>query len=407
VALHVAVVEDEQPVRALIETILKGRGYQVETFATASAAWQRLLRTRPNLLILDVGLPDESGLDLLRRLRSLHGPQSYPVLIVSGRHSEQEILLGYEAGADEYLTKPFSSQELLAKCAVLIARCKSTLETEALALASDEPLFDRYETHGILGRGAFGIVYHAYDLHQDSREVALKVCNEDLARDPEHRMRFLRESYALASLDHPSIVSVSDFGMLDSRLYLAMDYVQGPTLSSRVRTEGALNEAETLDMLRSLAGALDTLEQAGLVHRDIKPANIILQGGDCRQPVLVDFGLAKRINERSVTAKSTVVGTPGYIAPEVFFGETADSRSDLFSLGVVAYYALSGAVPFPHLRGVALLMRIARGGLPVLACENELLARALADLLEVERERRLPSARALSELLAQDAPSVL
>ncbi|HBP20349.1 MAG TPA: hypothetical protein DEA08_21480, partial [Planctomycetes bacterium] len=264
-------VEDEASIRNLIESILVNRGYAVECYDTASGAWGRLLRKRPNLLILDVGLPDQSGLDLLRRVRALHGPQSFPVLIVSGRHSERDILLGYEAGADEYLTKPFSREELLAKCAVLIARSKPALETEAIDLSKGEPLFDRYDVRGTLGRGAFGVVYQARDLHQQGRLVALKVCDEEHARDPEHRLRFLRESYALASLDHPAIVSVVDFGLLDDHLYLAMDYVPGPTLARHVALSGPLSPGETLALLSSLAEALTHLDEAGLVHRDLKP----------------------------------------------------------------------------------------------------------------------------------------
>ena len=95
--LNVVVVEDEPAVQDLIRGVLESRGYLVKVFGSAAAAWNHLLAHRPSLLLVDVGLPDESGLDLLRRLRSLHGPRSYPALIVSGRQTEQDILLGYEA----------------------------------------------------------------------------------------------------------------------------------------------------------------------------------------------------------------------------------------------------------------------------------------------------------------------
>ncbi|MGE0706549.1 MAG: protein kinase [Planctomycetota bacterium] len=398
-ALRVIVVDDDAAIRALLEEVLGPRGYVVECYDSAGAAWQRLQRGRPNLLILDVGLPDESGLDLLRRLRSLHGPQSYPVLVLSGFRSEGDILGGYEAGADDYLTKPFSREVLLAKCAVLIARSRPAQDTQALERPPNELFFDRYEVRGVLGRGAFGVVYHARDLQQRGQTVALKVCDEEHARDPEHRLRFLRESYALASLDHPAIVSVSDFGLLDDSLYLAMDYVPGPTLETHVAKRGALSERQTLGLLAALAGALVALDAAGLVHRDIKPANIILRDDEPTQPVLVDFGLAKRFNERSLTDRSTVMGTPGYMAPETFLGEPVDHRSDLFALGMVARFAVTGQALFPYLRGVALALRISRGALPPTGCAHPVLTQALEGLLEADRDLRLPSAQALLALL--------
>ena len=400
--LKVKVVDDDDAIRELIITCLSSRGYEVEGFDSAELGWRALLRERPHLLILDVGLPGEDGLALLRRLRSLHGPDAYPVLIVSGRGMEDQILAGYESGANEYLTKPFTREELLAKCAVLIARSAGLSDTTALRKGAERKsqlLFERYEAREVLGQGAFGVVYHAYDLQQERREVALKVSGPEHARDPEQRLRFLRESYALSSLKHPAIVEILDFGLLEDQLYLAMEYVSGPTVLSYVSRRGPISEADALAFLRAMATALAVLSAASLVHRDLKPANIILRGGSARLPVLVDFGLAKREHERSITAKSTIVGTPAFMAPEIFLGEPADTRSDLFSLGLVVRYALTGQVLFPHLQGVPLLMRMARGGIPLPECVDPRLEAALTGLIHSERGRRLASPQALLDLL--------
>ncbi|MBL4848848.1 MAG: protein kinase [Planctomycetes bacterium] len=399
--LSVVVVEDEPAVQDLIRDVLESRGYLVRVFGSAGAAWTHLRAHRPSLLLVDVGLPDESGLDLLRRLRCLHGGNSYPALIVSGHKSEQDILLGYEAGGDEYLTKPFSSGELLAKCAVLIARSPSARETQVRLTDAEAPLFERYEVNGILGRGAFGVVYHALDLRNAKREVALKVCGQEVAHDAEHRFRFLRESYALASLIHPHIVSVTDFGLLDDELYLAMDYIEGPTLASHVRKHGALSTLDALALFRALASALQALAKASLVHRDVKPANIILRRGAPADPVLVDFGLAKRSHDRSVTAKTTFLGTIGYMAPEIFLGQEANARSDLFSLGLVLRYALTGEELYPQLQGVALMLRMARGGIPIPTCEAPWIEEILRSLLASDPAKRPDSSQAVLSLLAE------
>ena len=400
--LNVALVESEPALQSLIHSTLGPRGYSVEAYDSASTAWERLSGSRPHLLILEAELNDGSGLDLLRRLRDRHGKASYPALIASGKQSEEDILAGYAAGADEYLTKPFSREELLAKCAILIARSAHGSATHVEDTAPERILFGRYEVQGILGRGAFGVVYQAADLHHQRRIVALKVCDEEQAADPAQRVRFLRESYALASLNHAHIVDVDDFGMLEKNLYLAMSYVPGPTLERRVETQGKLSLPEALALTQGLAGALQALHAASLVHRDVKPANIILRRGVPQDPVLVDFGLAKRSFERSVTAATTVVGTPGYMAPEVFLGEEADHRSDLFALGLVLHFALTGEQVFPHLRGVALLMRIARGAISLPPLEHPGLRSVLAGLLEPERDRRLDSAQAALELLSAE-----
>ena len=398
--LRVMVLESSPAIQGLVRASLEERGYEVECTGTAALGWRSLLRQRPHLLILDVGLPDENGLHLLRRLRALHGPEAYPVLVISNKGEEADILLGYESGANEYLTKPFAREVLLAKCAVLIARSAALRETTGERSENHrELLFDRYRAHGVLGRGAFGVVYLADDLKQRGKEVALKVSGPEHARDPEQRLRFLREAYALSSLKDPSIVKVHDFGLFADQLYLAMECVRGPTLRGYVDRHGPLSETEARGLLRALAHALGALTRIDLVHRDLKPANIILRDGQPLQPVLVDFGLAKRVREPSVTAKSTIVGTPAYMAPEIFLGEGADHRSDLFSLGLVIAYALTGHSVFPSLSGVPLLMRIARGGIPLPECRDASLKAVLEGLVEPDRDRRISSGEALIALL--------
>ena len=337
-------------------------------------------------------MPDGSGLELVYRLRDRHGEEAFPVLILSTLRSESDILRGFAAGADDYLSKPFSRDELLAKCAVLLNRRKPAKATAPIG----EPglpqsmglVFGRFELRGLMGRGTYGTVYDAYD-RQMERPVALKVLSALHGNEPSNRLRFLRESYALSSVNHPNLVQVIDFGLHEGRLYYAMDRIEGPTLKEHIQRHGPASSAQAHKLFKGLSAAIQALARANLVHRDLKPSNIILRGGDFSDPVVVDFGLAKRTFDRGVTDPLTLLGTPGYIAPELIRGEEADARSDLFSLGLVLRFALEGEDIFPDLGGYELLNRIAEGPIPLPAGLPQRFSQVLQALLRNDRGERM------------------
>jgi serine/threonine protein kinase len=279
-------------------------------------------------------MPDGNGLELVARLRDRHGPDRFPVLILSTLRSESDFIRGYAAGANEYLAKPFSRDELLAKCAVLLSRKPGTTssaaavcELETSLPTKDDLAFGRFQLRGVMGQGTYGTVYDAYD-DSHGEAVALKVLSALHGNEPSNRLRFLRESYALSAVRHANVVRVVDFGVCEGRLYYAMERVEGPDLKARVHSRGCASEPEVVALLTGLSGALESLDDADLVHRDLKPSNVILRDEDYANPILVDFGLAKRTFDRGVTDPLTLMGTPGYISPEVIMGEEADCRSD-------------------------------------------------------------------------------
>ena len=201
--------------------------------------------------------------------------------------------------------------------------------------------FGRYEVIDEIGDGAMGRVYRAFD-PAVSRLVAVKtVKTEYLTRDTaeEYLKRFRREAQAAGGLNHPAIVRVFDLG----EDHLVMEYVEGRTLQQVLRERGRLPPAEALRLLGPVAEALDHAHRAGIVHRDIKPANIMVQPDG--QPKLMDFGVA-RIEASVMTTAGQVLGSPSYMAPEQIAGESVTSRSDVYSLAVVAYEMLTGQPPF-------------------------------------------------------------
>ncbi len=216
---------------------------------------------------------------------------------------------------------------------------------------------DRYRIEGILGRGAMAVVYAGYD-PQIEREVAIKCLHAGVAADAGYRRRFLVEARAAGHLTHPHIVTLFDVGETpDGQPFLAMERLPGDTLASRAVREGLPPLPVALELAMQMATALDYAHAHGVVHHDIKPENIMLADG-WRQAKIADFGIAERrgLQPAGAEAPSQVGGTPAYMAPEHLRGEPTDARSDLFSLGVVMYWLLTGKLPWNETADVPRLL---------------------------------------------------
>ena len=198
---------------------------------------------------------------------------------------------------------------------------------------------------GIAGRGGMGVVYRALQLDLD-RPVALKLIAPQLAEDPDFRDRFVRESRAAASIDHPNVIPIYYTGESDDgALYIAMRYVEGSDLRTLVRAEQRLDPARAAHIVAQVASALDAAHARGIVHRDVKPANVLLGADD--HAYLTDFGLTKRVTSHTgSTRDGGWVGTLGYVAPEQIRGERLDARADVYALGCVLYHSLAGVPPY-------------------------------------------------------------
>ena len=209
--------------------------------------------------------------------------------------------------------------------------------------------FGRYTVVRQLGRGAMGVVYLASDPLLN-RQVAVKTV--DLAvDDPEEReflrSRLLRDARAAAVLKHPNIVSVYDVFEDGGRAYVVMEFVEGDSLSARLKANPLPGAATLLKVLRQMADALDYTHSRGVIHRDIKPANVMIDAAGTAK--IMDFGIARICDRRTTTPTGMVMGTVEYMAPEQIRGETVDGRADQFALAVVAYQMMTGSTLFgPH-----------------------------------------------------------
>lgn len=269
---------------------------------------------------------------------------------------------------------------------------------------------NKYRIEQVLGRGGMGAVYRARDARLD-RLVALKVVRAELLGDPEARRRFRREAQIVARLQHPAIVSVFDFGTFpDGGAYLVMELVRGEDLRRVLQREGRLEPRRAVRILTSVCGAIEAAHREGVLHRDLKPENILLPGGEVEAKVL-DFGVAKVVDDRRdavtvdatlLTAAGTIVGTPAYMAPEQLRAAPADARTDVFSLGVIAFEMLSGELPFGRGSLAEVVLAHARG-VPPLKGAPAALERAVRAALEPEPDRRPASPQAFAHLMAAAA----
>ena len=194
-----------------------------------------------------------------------------------------------------------------------------------------------------LGRGGMGVVYLARDTRLD-RAVAIKVLLADSRSSASERERFLREARMAAQLSHPHIVTVYRVMQNESELSIVTAYIEGETLAQRIATRGPLDSKEAARVLREVAWALGYAHARGIIHRDIKPENILLERGSGRTFV-ADFGIARQMDAAPLTAIGAMIGSVHYMSPEQGGGEKIDGRSDLYSLGVMGYYTVTGVLP--------------------------------------------------------------
>ncbi len=203
-------------------------------------------------------------------------------------------------------------------------------------------LSDRYELLRLLGRGGMAEVYAARD-HTLGREVAVKVLLDRFLEDNAFTRRFHDEARHVARLNHPNLVAVYDTGIDRNQPYIVMELVEGRSLQEAI-TAGGLTEERALDIVADVCTALAYAHDRGLIHRDIKPGNILLSNDGAVK--VTDFGIARAVDNETVTRTAAVLGTAAYLSPEQAQGLDVDPRSDLYSLGVVLYEALTGNQPF-------------------------------------------------------------
>lgn len=259
----------------------------------------------------------------------------------------------------------------------------------------------RYELGRRIGRGGMAEVFVARDRLLD-RPVAIKILFPEYAKDPLFVERFRREAMSAASLNHPNIVAVFDWGQVDSTYYIAMEYVQGRTLADILQKHERLSVLQACDIALDITAALGEAHKSGVVHRDIKPANVIVSAtGHVK---VADFGIARAIGaavEQGLTQTGAVMGTATYFSPEQAQGAQPDPRSDLYSLGVILYEMLAGVPPFVGENAIAIAYKQVHDMPIPLRTKNPEVSPAFSAIvmkcLSKDPQRRYASAGALAD----------
>jgi tRNA A-37 threonylcarbamoyl transferase component Bud32 len=263
-------------------------------------------------------------------------------------------------------------------------------------------LNERFRLEEKVGAGGMSTVYRAFDETLE-RWVAIKLMHREISSDSDQLERFRREARAVASLNHPHVVTVIDFGEDDDHPYIVFEYIEGENLKDRLRRAGRLPVPEAVAYAIEIGRALECAHANKLVHRDVKPQNVLIDAEG--RAKVTDFGIARSLEAEGLTATGRVLGTTDYVAPEQALGEDTTAQSDVYSLGICLFEMLTGDVPFKADSQVAVAMKHVKDPLPDIRMRRPEISAALASVVDIacakETANRYASAHEMVHELEQ------
>ena len=389
---NILIVEDSQEFRHLLEKLLQEEGFNVHTAATAAEAIERVLHSKPWILLLDLGLPGMSGEELCRLIKEDPFLCDIVVIILSGTDDIEKKLSCFASGANEFLVKPIQTRELIARVrnfhrlietfrfpsnavpTIEIPRIevsekeKSFPTVDFIGTASSDsavrirPRYGVYRIETLIGSGAMGHVFKAYDEPLE-RFVAIKILSRKLSSAPAFVERFRREAKVLAAINHPGIAFIYSFGEEEGEHYFAIQWCANGSVADLIKKKQRIEIMPALEIILQSARALEAASKKGVVHRDIKPSNILFD--ENQQVKIVDFGLAfsEKMNVR-ITQVQELLGTPSFMAPEQAQSASVDHRADIYSLGITLFFMLYGKLPYTAASAIEMVIKHASHTFP-------------------------------------------
>jgi CheY-like chemotaxis protein len=372
------IVDDNPNNLSLLAGILRDGGYEVRIANSGRRALAAIRAEPPELVLLDINMPDLSGFEVCRELKAGPATAEIPVVFLSALDDVADKVSAFDAGGVDYVTKPFHTDEVLVRVAtqLRLSRLRLALEqknaelqrrNQQLQLAwrdadhvfaslsdslSGTVLDGRYRLEQKIGSGGFAAIYRGHELAA-GRPVAVKILRPDSGRDAATYLdRFRNEGLSAMRLSHPNAVAVLDSGVTSSGVaFLVMELLEGRSLAEELERTGPLSLRRCAEIVGPLCAVLAHAHGQGILHRDIKPANVFLhqaRGGEVVK--VVDFGIAKLFDEERHTDVFTtigrLIGTPVYMSPERLLGKPHDERADSYGVGVTLYQMISGRLPF-------------------------------------------------------------
>ncbi|MEO1269200.1 MAG: protein kinase [Myxococcota bacterium] len=368
---RVLIVDDEPSLRLAFKHVLERMGHEVLVAEDGYLGLRNIKENGPfDLALVDIHMPEINGVDLLKQCREIDPYLS--VIIMTGRATVNTAVTSLKAGAFDYLTKPL--ENIHDVCGGLVQdaiqqtrarRQHRRRQTPEPSLPSSTPELPtrqagrrvgRYTLQRRIGSGGMGEIWQAYHPGLGCR-VALKLLRPGILDHDTAVQRFNREITAVTRLKHPNTIRILDGGVTDEGLhFFVMEYLEGLDMAAHIASHGPLKAADAMRFGRQICGALHEAHTQEIVHRDLKPENIFVAHHAHHSLIkLLDFGIARLAEPSNLTQVSPWIGTPAYIAPELIQGQAADVRSDIYSLGAVLYFMLTGRAPFEGNHVAALL----------------------------------------------------
>ena len=350
----ILVVDDHPDNRELLMRRLEREGFRALGAESGREALSRVKGGEVSLILLDVMMPEMSGLEVLRSVREAYSAAELPIIMVTAKSQSEDVVEALGQGANDYITKPIDFPVALARIRAQLRVRQPPPDDEVADPRDLKPglvLDARYRLESRIGAGSFGTVYKARHLELD-QSVAVKVLQTSAVRNPDGMARFRREGITASRVRHPNAVTVLDFGITPRGVaYLVMELLAGYPLEEEIKGGRPLPVARSLRIAAAVCQALAAAHRAGIVHRDIKPGNVFLhQAGGQEVPKVLDFGIAKIAGaaalQQKVTLEGWIVGTPAYMAPERFGSAEVTGQADVYSVGVMLFQMLAGRLPF-------------------------------------------------------------
>lgn len=419
---HILVVDDDESVGRALSATLSSAGYKVSFASSGMDGLMTVESGRVDLVLLDFNMPGLSGLDVLKTLRQKHSKLALPVILVTGRSDEADVLDALSSGANDYVTKPAVPLILLARIATHLSmkvendtfRSAGDMSVDLEKLDVGIVLADRYEIKSHISRGGFGDIFRATQV-STGQDVAIKTIRNDRtvdspSRGGNHQLRFETELRVLAQTSHPHIVKLVDSGRLaDQNLFLVLDYINGEPLHRFIERRGRVTFSEAHRLMRQVLDALACAHGLGVIHSDVTPGNIMVSStGMLSNAHVLDFGVVNLTQRSSLSASNAVkdegliVGTPQYMAPEQIEMGTRTAQTDLFSWGLIFAECLLGrpVIPYTGLLDVRRFLRGCTTSVVESLFGHKGLSQFFQQVTSVDPDRRFQSAE--STLLALD-----
>ncbi len=403
--LKILIVEDEAGIRDNLVRMLRLEGFDLLEAADGRAGLAAARMELPDLILSDVMMPVLDGYGLLEALRADPLTAAIPFIFITARTDRLDRRRGMNLGADDYLGKPFSRDEVLDAVTARIKRIQAMDKSGPTGEpAADAPIHIKgYRLLRRLGGGGMSEVYLAVR-ERDGVEVALKLLDTRINQDASLLHRFIQEYALLEQIDHPNVARIFDHGFTDTHAFISMEYFAHGDI--RQRMASGLSPFDSLVIAMQVALALSQIHALGIVHRDVKPDNLMLRANG--SVALIDFGVAKHMRQDlEQTQHGEIVGSPYYMSPEQADSRPVSPASDIYCLGAIFYEMVTGKRPYVADSMESLLYQHINAPPPRFEPKYAEFQQLLDRTMHKVAEQRFPSAQAVANYIATHWPTVI